>query len=110
MPNFSLIGVLNQATVEQTASPAITDYGWRDDGFGGIYIYWKVQNLDASTATLTSGAFSPPSSYVDTNIASSGKTPERTAYAESGNTYTVYAKAEASGESESSVVSININT
>jgi len=110
MHGLTIIGVLNQAGTVQTTNPAITDYGWRDDGFGGIYIYWKVQNLDASSATLTSGPFSPPSSFVDNNIASNAKTSEKTASAESGSSYTVYAKAQASGKSESNIVSINITT
>ena len=103
MHGLTIIGVLNQAGMPQAAEPNITDYGWRNDGFGGIYIYWKVQNLDSSTATLKSGLETPPTSFVNTNIASNAKTPERTAYAEPGNSYTVYARAEVTGESDSNI-------
>lgn len=78
----------------QTAKPNITDYGY--DSMFGLY-YWKVQNLDSSSATIyTEADDSTPDVNVGT-IASMAKTVNITSDSIT-TSITVYAKAQASGK------------
>ena len=80
--------------VVQTTKPNITDYGY--DALFSQY-YWKVQNLDASSATIYSNANDSTPNTNRGTIASMAKTS--TIYDGSSNlSITVYAKAQASGE------------
>lgn len=87
-----------------TTTPNITNYGvrlYKDPFTNETYnqFYWKVQNLDASTATIyTSANDSTPGDNAG-SIAPNDYTGERTyTTALSTNTITVYAKAQASGK------------
>jgi uncharacterized repeat protein (TIGR02543 family) len=98
------------AVQQQTARPDIIDYGCYSDGFSN-YATWRVQNLDASTATIYTEASDSTPDINAGSIASNSTTSFRTSGALASNlsSVTVYATAQASGKTLSTVESQTVS-